>query len=256
MPAKPTFAFDIKIKIPEAFTLDAIVRSPRTYKPSDVSTAACNNEVVTTAGTPPEAVVKLVTYVVSDFFAFTHGTGLYNRQKHLWSSLSKVTRIYGYQMSTGLMKKTVQPVYDLYFCDFKDKPQVLVRFIDCQLDKPTMALEHLKATVAQAAKSKTLTGIMLCFADKVPDDLISMVIKQIATDPAGRYESIWPGINIPLNLISLERAKTVKATDMAGDQVVIETAFHLVHPNLQRKGTPLPQPVPAPTVTRAISTPQ
>src|SRR5262249_45697496 len=105
MPKNPNFTFEVRIRISEAFTLDSIARTPRTFKPKDVQSACQNNDVAAKSDDAPRSVVAFANYVMTDFFALMHATGLYNRQRQLWESLAKVSQIQVTQRMTGIFKR-------------------------------------------------------------------------------------------------------------------------------------------------------
>lgn len=236
MPPKADYIFEVHIRIPEAFTLDTIVRSPRTFKPKDVADACNNNELLLKEGSPPEEVTDLATYIMTDFFAMSHGTGLYNRQRQLWESLSQVNTISVKQLSVGLMKKKPIPVFDLAFLDYKQKPLVYVSLVTAIPEKQT-AVTVLKQAVSRAGGKSSLNGFLCCFRGPFPFDALDFVQKATDTqDPIGRYESIMPGLKVPIDLLemSFESFSVEPVEEGAEAQQQSRTVFQLVHPDLQK----------------------
>lgn len=231
MPRKANFIFEVRIRISEAFTLDTIVRSPRTFKPKDVHNACQNNELAVTHGDPPPEVTALATYVMTDFFAMAHATGLYNRQKDMWEALSKVNSIHVDQLTTGLMKKQPLQIFDFAFLDYKGKPLLLANLVAKVPDKKK-PLEMLKSFISRAS-GRSSTGVLAFFQAPVPPEVVDFVKKQThSEDPVLRYESIMPGINRPFDLLEMTE------TDLIG------TTFHLIMPDLKKKQAPAPYVVP------------
>ena len=259
MPKKPNFIFEVRIRISEAFTLDSIVRSPRTFKPKDVQSACQNNEVVLKSGDPPASVTDLATYVMTDFFAMAHATGLYNRQRSMWESLSKVNNIHVYQLSSGMFQKQQLQIYDFAFVDYKGKPLVCANLVAQMTDKDK-PLTLLKSFIGRCHGKSSLTGVLSCFAAPFPSELIESVQKQThPEDPIRRYESILPGINVPLDLLEMNRMDlTVHHRDMTfgtledgaepeavavrEEPTQLQTVFQLVHPDLKKGKQPIALP--------------
>lgn len=233
MPKKANFIFEVRIRISEAFTLDSIVRSPRTFKPKDVQSACQNNELVVAHGEPPAEVVSLVTYVMTDFFAMAHATGLYNRQTALWEALSKVTTISVEQLASGVFKKQPLPIYDFSFQDYKGKTLLLANLVSQVPEKKT-GLELLKSFISRAS-GKPVAGVLGFFSAPMPVGVLDYVQHQTRTpDPVARYESVMPGLNKPFDLFELNESDLMAATqDMEGTEM--RTVFQLIQPDLRKK---------------------
>lgn len=238
MPKKANFIFEVRIRISEAFTLDSIVRSPRTFKPKDVQSACQNNELVVTHGSPPPEVARLATYVMTDFFAVLHATGLYNRQKGMWEALSKVNSIHVTQLSSGVFQKQPLPIFDFAFLDYKGKPLLLANLVlGVPENKKPVAL--LKDFIGRAS-SRGPTGVLACFAGPMPTDVVDFVQKATFTvDPVVKYESIMPGLNKPFDLLELNEANLVAGSQDQGAgppaEPELRTVFTLLHPDLKKK---------------------
>jgi hypothetical protein len=235
MPRKANFIFEVRIRISEAFTLDTIVRNPRTFKPKDVHNACQNNEVTVTHGAPPPEVISLATYVMTDFFAMSHATGLYNRQKALWESLSKVNSIHVNQLSSGLIHKSALSIFDFSFLDYKGKPLILASLVTKLPDKKK-GVDVLRAFISRCS-GKNVAGILYCFAAPVPTDVVDYVRRAThADDPVGKYESIMPGLNKPFDLLEMDEANMVADSQDSADESELRTVFQLIHPDLKKKG--------------------
>lgn len=239
MPRKANFIFEVRIRISEAFTLDSIVRSPRTFKPKDVQSACQNNELTITHGDPPPEVISLATYVMTDFFAMAHATGLYNRQKEMWESLSKVNSIHVIQLSTGVFKKQPLSVFDFSFQDYKGKPLVLANLIS-KLPEKKKAVALLKDFISRCS-GRNAYGVLACFAAPVPQDVVEFVQRAThADDPVGKYESIMAPLGKPFDLLEMHEANLVPESAEGSE---LRTVFQLVHPDLKKKtlaGSELP----------------
>jgi hypothetical protein len=252
MPRKANFIFDVQIRIAEAFTLDSIVRSPRTFKPKDVLSACQNNELVLKSGSPPQPVLSLATYVMTDFFAMAHATGLYNRQRHLWESLSQVNSIHIYQQTAGLFQKQALPVFDFSFLDYKGKPLICALLV-LHLPGKEKPLSLLKSFISRWQGKGSLTGSLCCFAEKIPPKVMEYVQRQTFTnDPIAKYESIMPGLNVPLDLLEMNTSNLLQLSQENSESGELRTVFSLVHPDLKkakeikpprsmRKATPKPK---------------
>lgn len=236
MPRKANFIFEVRIRISEAFTLDSIVRSPRTFKPKDVQSACQNNELAVTHGAPPPEVVSFATYVMTDFFAMAHATGLYNRQKAMWESLSKVNSIHVSQLSSGLFHKSQLPIFEFSFQDYKGKPLVLANLV-MKVPEKKKAVGLLKDFVSRCS-GKNPTGVLACFSAPVPPDVVDYVQRATFThDPILKYESIMPGVGKPFDLFEMNEANLVEASQDSSDESEVRTVFQLVHPDLKKKVT-------------------
>jgi hypothetical protein len=238
------YIFEVHIRIPEAFTLDSITRSPRTFKPKDVASACQNNELILKEGTPPAAVTSMAMYVMTDFFAMAHGTGLYNRQRTLWESLAKINTIAVKQLSAGLLNKKPMPVYDLMFLDYKQKPLIHASLITDIPEKKTPA-GLLKDCASRAGGRGSLRGFLCCFPAPFPEDALQYVQRLTHTlDPVGRYESILPSLHVPIDLLEMDSADLAGLSQEGSDPAELRTVFQLIHPDLKKsKTTPVVPPI-------------
>jgi hypothetical protein len=235
MPRKANFIFDVHIRIPEAFTLDSIVRSPRTFKPKDVQSACQNNELVLKHGEPPQPVVSLATYVMTDFFAMAHGTGLYNRQTKLWESLSQVNSIHVYQLTDGVFRKKDLPIFDFSFLDYKGKPLIYANLV-AQVPAKAKPEKLLQAFIGRAQGKPSLTGVLACFPAPVPGQVISQLRNQTETEDAiARYEAVLPAVKVPFDLLSMNVSNLMEHAQEGTDTGALRTVFTLVHPDLTSK---------------------
>lgn len=242
MPRKANFIFDVRIRISEAFTLDSIVRSPRTFKPKDVLSACQNNELELKLGDPPAAVVSLATYMMTDFFAMAHATGLYNRQRSMWESLSKVNSIHVNQLSVGLLKKEPIPVFDFSFQDYKGKPLIAVLLV-ASLPEKQSALALLKGFISRYQGKSSLTGALACYPTRFPDEIRQYLLRQTDTaDQIGKYESILPALRVPFDLLEMNEANLLQLSQESAEGAELRTVFQLVHPDLKKGRTDHPAP--------------
>jgi hypothetical protein len=258
MPKKPDFTFEVRIRISEAFTLDSIVRRPRTFKPKDVLSACQNNEVVCKQDNPPPSVESLATYVMTDFFALAHATGLYNRQTQLWEALSKVTAIHVVQQQTGLFQKSALPVYDFAFVDYKGKTLLYALLVDGQAAKMKPSLTILKSFIGRAKNKWGCQGVLAAFSKPMPPDVLSFIQHATATpDPIARYESIFPALKIPFDLLEMDKSKLGRTDEPSESDNPDEpdepiTIFRLLHPDLRKKDSLEPPVRPRPAKKKKV----
>ncbi len=206
MPQTPDFKVELKLLETEGTTLDSIARTPRIFKPQDLKAACQNTRLVCTPPTAPPWVLAIVEYIAVEFFVLAHRTGLYNRQKTLWSSLAKVSSVSVFQLTEGLFNRRSLPLYDLHFQDYCGRTFILGHFVDPSHPRDGAAIEKLFANfLKRAEKISPLTGLFLCFPEPFPEDLLSKVSQLTdAADPVARYESILPApIAATLNLLAI-----------------------------------------------------
>ncbi len=240
MPKNPNFILEVSIRISEAFTLDSIVRRPRTFKPKDVLAACQNNEVLVRTPQVPPPVLSLATFIMTDFFALAHATGLYNRQRLLWESLSKVTHIHVFQLSTGLLSKKPLGIFDLVFQDYKGKPLVIASLVEQDdVRERALYLDNLKSFIGRVHRRCPVAGIFAVFPGPFPEPVLHFVRSSTnSSDPVARYESILPAVRAPINLLEMQ---DVRASDCQSSEQIDAAAleeggikFNLIHPDLKR----------------------
>lgn len=240
MPTKANFIFEVSIRIPEAFTLDSVVRSPRTFKPKDLRSACENNQLVVKQGAPPQAVSDLAQYVMTDFFAMAHATGLYNRQRQMWEALSQVNTIAVNQLNQGVFRKSGLPVFDLAFQDYKGKPLIMALLVT-QLGGKLNPVKVLRQFIGRAQGKLGLTGALAFFPAPLPESVLQLVEKETFTDdPIARYESILPALRLPFDLLEAAAAPPACEVDPDGAGNNHKFAYNytysyvLKHPNLKK----------------------
>lgn len=238
MPKNPNFILEVSIRISEAFTLDSIVRCPRTFKPKDVLGACQNNEIVQRSPEVPRSVLSLSTFIMTDFFALAHATGLYNRQKQLWESLSKVTTIHVFQLTTGLMNKKALGIYDLIFQDYKGKPLLVANLVEPDsLKDRSLCLGSLKSFIGRAQRKAGIAGVFASFPSPFPLTVLDFVKGAVnSADPIARYESILPSLHVPINLLEMTAPEgaSPEVDEGESDEPTEGLSFQLVHPNLKK----------------------
>lgn len=218
------------------------MRSPRTFKPKDVLSACQNNELILKSGDPPAAVVSLATYLMTDFFAMSHATGLYNRQKQMWESLSKVNAIHVTQLDSGIFKKVAVEVFDFAFVDYKGKPLIAALLVTGVPEKQS-PLSLLKAFIGRVQGKSSLNGALACFPVKFPEEVVDFLSKQTdSTDLIGKYESILPALKVPFDLLEMNVSNLLHVTQENNESAELRTVFHLVHPDLKKGRADQPAP--------------
>lgn len=211
--------------------LGTVVRNPRVYKPQDLELACQNLEILPVGGQPPDAYIqRLVEFVLRDFFAMAHRTGLYNRQKVLWESLSKVTGIAVEQHQKGLFRKEPLPVFDLEFQDYKARTLILARLVEPEYEADERQLTKLlKDLFAKAKRLDGIAGLFFCSPAPLAESLRRRVGKLTgAEDPVAKYEALLPEpLAIPLDLLEID-----STTKHPADKPPGGSGIRLVHPDL------------------------
>jgi hypothetical protein len=231
MAYKAIFRYQINLINSDLLGLGTVVRNPRVYKPQDLESACQNLEILPVGGQPPDAYIqRLVEFVLRDFFAMAHRTGLYNRQKVLWESLSKVTGIAVDQHQKGLFRKTPLPVFDLEFQDHKDRTLILARLVEPEYEADESYLTRLlKDLLERAKRTGGLVGLFFCSPAPLPDALRRKVGKLTRVeDPVAKYESLLPEpLGIPLDLLEIDTETSREPAQAHG-----AAGIRLVHPDL------------------------
>ena len=216
----------------EAINFKTVVNNPRVYKPQDLQAAAGNLEIVPLHGGDPNPYVHcLVEYIVTEFFSMAHRTGLYNRQKVLWESVSRISDVEVFQHTKGIFRKNPLPIFDLHFLDHKRRILIMSRLAQPDAAITDKALQRLvKSLIHKAATTEFRVGLFLCSGEPFPASVCQYVAKMTsADDPVGRYESLLPEpISIPLNLLAI-------GTPAGGEgeaAVLSVRSIRLVHPDL------------------------
>ncbi len=199
MPNQDVYKFEIKCADPAGFTLNSVVSTPRTCTPLDLA-AACKNIVLESTGSDaPRVISDCVQYLLTEFFALQHRTGLYNRQRLLWETLGRVTTVEAKRLTQGIFQKTELPVFDLLFKDGKGRIAIFGQLIEDEafLADDKKQREYWRSLVSRTEKIKSSKGPtfgLLIFAPApFPNNLLSEVLKQTSgSDPVGRYESLLP----------------------------------------------------------------
>jgi len=227
MPNSATYKFEIKCANPAGFTLNSVVGTPRTCTPLDLA-EACKNTLLQSEGSEaPVAIRDCVQYLLTEFFALQHRTGLYNRQRALWEALGRITTVEAKRLTQGIFQKTDLPLFDLHFQDGKGRIALFGHLIEDEhfLADERKQREHLRSLLQRAEKLKSskgpTSGILIFAPAPFPNIVLSEVLKQTsASDPVGRYEALLPEpLAMSIDLLEYTRTPT-------------GTAIRLVHPDL------------------------
>lgn len=234
MPQKPDFTLTFSLQNIEDFSLDAIARSPRNFRPGDLVNA-CNNVVISWVDKePPPHIVAIAKYIVVDFFALAHGSGLYNRQSKLWEALAKVASAQVFFVRKGFLQKEVLPEFDMILLDHKGRALLAVHY-----DAPVAAsvgthdyMRSFKEFLKRTKLRQGIAGLILCYPAPFPENVRNFVSKETnATDPVQRYESVLPALNVAIDLMEVDSAVAAKPNVERQSQY----AVRLVHPDLTKK---------------------
>ncbi|HEY9775337.1 MAG TPA: hypothetical protein V6C81_16340 [Planktothrix sp.] len=238
MPNSATYKLEIKTADPAGPTLSTIVTSPRTCTPLDLA-ETCKNVVLEASGDAvPPAMLECARYMLTDFFAFAHSTGLYNRQRLLWDALGRVTSVEYHQVTQGFFQKQPLPLFDVYFLDGKGRVAVFAHIIQSEafaaglMDGERKEKDHLRTVLIRLEKLKAgrgpVGGMAFFCENEFPNNILSEVIKMTnGTDPVGKYESLLPEPwAVPIDLFELSAASGVQ----------------LIHPDLSSAKHAPPRP--------------
>jgi hypothetical protein len=226
------YRYRVNLLNSEAINFKTVVSNPRIYKPQDLHAASGNVEIVSLQGEDPNPFVEcLVEYVVTEFFSMAHRTGLYNRQKVLWESMSKITDVEIFQHTKGIFRKTPLPIFDLNFLDHKKKILIISRLVQPDAGISDKVLQRLlKDLIHKASRTELPVGLFFCAGEPFPASICRQVAKMTnADDPVGKYESLLPAPHsIPLDLLAM-------GTPTAGEGEAAKLSvqsIRLAHPDL------------------------
>ena len=190
MPRRPEFILSISIRNIEDFSPEAIVKSPRTFRPQDVQNA-CRNILLQPQKDTPEVALAVAHFVAIDFLAFAHSTGLFNRQIKLWENLSRTQKVEVHQMSKGLFSKEKLSQFDFAFLDHKGRTTALARYAAPEQGGSFDYLRDCREFLQRAAKYTGLSGIFLCYPNPFPQNVLDFIKKETnSSNPLAKYESI------------------------------------------------------------------
>lgn len=201
----------IKCLETDAFGLFSVVANPRSVTPYDVKRAGENIGLEFTGKKPARDVVSLVNYVLSGYFEMAHRTGLYNRQKELWESISRLTSCKVEVVRQGLLVPIRIPVFDIVFYNNQNNPLVIARLVKPQKRKDfdKRATRYLTSFITKVNKlqsrKQTLTGAIICVPSPAPAAVIQKIQQKVgANDPVNRFDSRLPQSGVSLNLAAMD----------------------------------------------------
>lgn len=232
MPELPIYKYKVSVINEDGISLNSIVRSPRLYKPADLLAACSNTEIVCTSGEPGLPVRSLVGYLLNEFFVYLHRTGLYNRQKNMWESISRVVGVNVYQRKRGIFKKQMLPMYDLHLVDYRQRPLIATHLVEPGMEMTDKQLSgSLNAFLGRCQRQTGLVGVIFAAPGPFPEALLDKISKLTGgDDPVARYESILQSPPaVPLDLLEVMLPKDLEEPDSAEKH---DPWFRLVHPNL------------------------
>mgnify|MGYP003384822549 FL=1 len=233
MPQKADFTLKFSLANIEDFSLDAIARSPRNFRPGDLVNA-CNNVVIECVEQKtPAHIVAMAKFLTVDFFAIAHGTGLYNRQIKLWEALAKTASIQVLMQKRGFLQKEELPDFDMLLLDPKGRTLAVSHY-----SAPFPAgVEHdylrsFKEFVKRTKLRQGLSGVFLCYPAPFPESVLVYVGKEVnVRDPLQRYESVLPALGVPIDLFEIDAlCGFAPGLPSASAQQI-----RLVHPDLSKK---------------------
>ncbi len=193
-----------------AFNLQSVTASPRTVTPIDVQSACSNVALEFANETPPsDTVVSVVNYLLTEYFATSHSSGLYNRQKQLWESLAKAVEVVCTRLITGFWKRVDEPFVDMLFRDSRGIALLYARVVEQPVTEGK-AKEILNTLLKRAAKLQSknaLTGVVLVFPQPFPESVLNRVKTLInAEDPVARFESKLTDLGLTVILMEIDLA--------------------------------------------------
>jgi hypothetical protein len=201
----------IKCLETDAFGLFSVVANPRSVTPYDVKRASENIGLEFSGKKPARDVVSLVNYVLSGYFEMAHRTGLYNRQKELWESISRLTSCKVEVVRQGFLVPIRIPVFDIVFFNTQNHPIVIARLVKPQKRKDfdKRAMRYLSSFITRVnklqARHGTLTGSIFCVPSPAPDAVIHKIQQKVgANDPVNRFDSRLPQTGVTLNLAAMD----------------------------------------------------
>jgi hypothetical protein len=203
MPKNSTHKLAIKSAGDTAFSLDAVVSSPRQCTPMDLQLACENLCLENLTESPPELACRLVRWLLTDFFSLLHRTGLYNRQRGLWEALGVSREVRIMRASQGVLAKIELPILEISFFNSHGRQMVLARLFDdsnpalIDLDKPSDARRFMETSIKLAQKAKAengeFGGLIMCCPEPAPEVILTALRKLVGTDAVSRYQSVAPG---------------------------------------------------------------
>lgn len=232
MPKRPDFILQITVRNIEDFSPDAVVKSPRTFRPVDVLTACKNLEVTVAKGTP-ELALSLTQFILMDYFALAHSTGLYNRQIKLWESFPRIQTVEIYQTKRGIFGNNAIPEFDIIFLDSKKRPIIAAHFLKPAITSEKVDyLRSFREFIKRASLYQNICGLFVCFTSPFSEKVVDLVLKETGAgkDITARYESKLPKTDATINLLEMESNTYFDPSTQSNLHKI-----HLLHPKLVKK---------------------
>jgi hypothetical protein len=211
MPTNSVHKLAVKSIGETAFSLHSVISNPRHCTPIDLQLAGENLKLQPLTNDPPQEAVQLASYLLTEFFATLHRSGLYNRQKALWEALARVHEVHFERLKAGFIVKIELPIWELRFVDERGRKLVLARFLDnsapnlVDAKNGKDATRFLQNAIKQAEKFKVenaaFAGLILCCERQMPESIVTDVLKLTGDDAVARYQSLLPTIGCPIDLL-------------------------------------------------------
>ncbi len=232
MPKRPDFILQITVRNIEDFSPDAVVKSPRTFRPVDVQTACRNLELAVAKGTP-ELALSLTQFILMDYFAIAHSTGLYNRQIKLWESIPRIQTVEIYQTKRGIFGNNPIPEFDIIFLDNKKRPVLAAYFLKPSITSEKVDyLRSFREFVKRASLYQNICGLFVCFTSPFSEKVVELVMKETnaSKDIIARYESKLTKPEATINLLEMDSSTYFDPTTQTNLHKI-----NLLHPRISKK---------------------
>lgn len=212
MPQQTNYRILVKPSQAGSFNLAKVLNAPRNASPVDIKAACTSFDLVGETEDIPDELESFVSFVMTDFFALAHRTGLYNRQRTLWDAIGRITEIHLTRPVRGLFIKVNQPFVDLRFVDARGNALIFGSIMDKDTNQsnPANIGRYINKALQRAGRLHKrqgyLFGVFLGLPEEVPES-VQATIDRItqADDPVARYESkLPPPVSAPLNIVRIE----------------------------------------------------
>jgi hypothetical protein len=204
----------VKVSPNASLTITTVLSSPRQCAPGEVL-AACQNIVFKPEPEEfPPPWLDFTAFILKDFFAFAHRTGLYNRQHAVWRSIGRIVEAKIVRPQTGIFTAVDKPYADFSFYDARGKRIVWATLLDAQpkdakIVKDKGLKRFINDSIKRAEKIQkkegSLNGLFIGLPGPISEPVVDVVAHLTgAKDPVGRYEALLPApMNISLDLVSV-----------------------------------------------------
>lgn len=177
--------------------------------PVDVQ-SACSNVALEFSNDkrPSEAVISVVNYLLTEYFATSHSSGLYNRQKQLWESLAKSVEVVCTRLITGFWKRVDEPFVDMLFRDARGQGLLYARVVEQPVSegKSKEILATLLKRAGKLQSKNALSGVVLVFPQPFPEGILNKVktLTNAGEDPVARFESKLAELGLTVILMEID----------------------------------------------------